>query len=389
MKVEKKILIVLDTVLTILVAVIGNILAANIPALSLLAIWIIGGIIILTAIIISITLTLWEDKPENGAMRLYANQQAASKSASQASFSPSQSRPSTSLITQPVGVQIGQPTIDYPMLICLAVDVSQSMKEPIVDHTGKTVERWTSVHEALEHFIHLGVSWVKDPETQKVLPLYYLMAYGFGFKELMHALGRRKTPGGPVRDLFAHPVLPSLPSASELSDHWKAYQNNILSQKKYTGDLFGSTPTRQALLVIRDRIQKECKKRPFTFPVLLLIISDGLPDEHEDPLPLIDELHAMGVLTLCCYLADKDILAPRQLYAKEEASWSEGAKNMFRWASPLYQDTHISQAIFDYLADYDWHPCEGVRLFAQVNQAQELENFLEVLLRGTANERRS
>jgi hypothetical protein len=122
--------------------------------------------------------------------------------------------------------------------------------------------------------------------------------------------------------------------------------------------------------------------------MLLLIISDGLPDDG-DPLPLIEELHTMNVMTLCCYLADRDILAPRQLYDVEEMSWSSGARLLFRCASTLYRDNYVSQAMFDYLSDHGWYPREGVRLFAQVNQAEALDSFLEVLLRGTSTERRA
>jgi hypothetical protein len=262
------------------------------------------------------------------------------------------------------------------------------MKRPILDHTGKTIQRWTSVSNAVEHFVHLGVAWVKDPGTQRVLPLYYLMAFGFGFKETMYGFGMRKTPGGAVRDLLAHPSLTSLPSATELSEYWNDYKDHLLTMKAYTGDLFGSTPLCQALATIRDRINAECNQRSFTFPVLLLIISDGLSDDG-DPLPLIEELHTMNVTTLCCYLADRDILAPKQLYDVEEGSWSGGAKLLFQCASTLHRDNYVSQAMFDYLSDHGWHPREGVRLFAQVNQAEALDSFLEVLLQGSSTERRA
>lgn len=283
----------------------------------------------------------------------------------------------------------GKPTAEKPMLLALAIDVSDSMKQPILDHTGKTIQRWSSVRDAVEHFIHLGVSWVQDPQVQEVLPLYYLMAYGFGFRELMHTLGWRKKPGGAVRDLLAHPTLPSFPSTADLDLHWGDYKKHLLSHREYTSDLFGSTPLRQALVTIRNRIREECKKRAFTLPMLLLIISDGLADEGENPLPLIRELHAMGVVTLSCYLADKDILVPRKLYKKEESHWPEGTRMMFQCASPLHQDNYVMQKMFAYLSENGWNPQEGARLFAQINQAEALDTFLELLLQGSANEKRA
>lgn len=97
----------------------------------------------------------------------------------------------------------------------------------------------------------------------------------------------------------------------------------------------------------------------------------------------------MGVVTLSCYLANKDILAPQKLYKKEESHWPEGAKMMFQRASLLHQDNYVMQEMFAYLSDHGWKPQEGVRLFAQVNQAQGLDTFLELLLRGSANEKRT
>jgi hypothetical protein len=183
-----------------------------------------------------------------------------------------------------------------------------------------------------------------------------------------------------------HPSFPSLPSAEDISDHWNDYRNNLLSFKKYTCDLFGTSPLCHGLTTIRDRIRAERTKIPFTVPVLLLIISDGVPDDG-NPIPIIQELHAMDVMTLCCYLADKDVLASQRLYDAEDASWSQGAKLLFQCSSILQKDNDVSHAIFDYLSDAGWQPYEGARLFAQVNQTDGLNTFLEILLRGSLSER--
>ena len=408
MKSGKTVLITINFLLLPLVGILGNVLAANFPTVPRLLLWIGGGAIIVAFTAVNVMLVVLEAKQSEAAVSQPPSQ-TGSKTQSlkqrshppQANTSHSSKFPQKSLqavdihSNTPVPRAIsfstleeGQPTIEQPMLLCLAIDVSDSMKKPILDHTGKAIERWTSIHNALEHFVHLGIAWVKDPETQQVLPLYHLMAYGFGFKETMHGLGLRKKPGGVVRDLLDHPSLPSVPSAAQLSEHWKDYQNHLMSWKAYTGDLFGTTPMCQALAVIRDRIKEECLHKSFTFPLLLLIISDGLIDEG-DPLPLIEELHDMGVMTLCCYLADRDVLAPRKLYDAEEANWSDGARLLFQCASTLHSDNYVLLAMFDYLSDHGWNPYDGVRLFAQVNQAEALGEFLEILLRGTAHERRA
>jgi len=282
-------------------------------------------------------------------------------------------------------VEEGQPTVEHPALFCLAIDVSDSMIEAIIDHTGKTIQRWTSIQIALDRFVYLGAGFVKDPQTRKVLPLYNLMAYGFGFAERAYPFRISKKPGGAVRDLLSHPSLPALPSAGQLSDHWSEYKDRLAS-KEYTLDLFGDTPMCQALTLIRDRIKEELAHKEFTFPVLLLVVSDGEATDG-DPLPIISEFHAMGVMTLCCYLGDKNVLNAKRLYEVEDPQWTEGAKSMFRMASVLHADSYLSRAMFDYLTDTGWQPHEGVRLFAQINHTEALDSFLKVLLSGFIRER--
>ena len=399
MKRGKQALVALNLLLVPIVGVLTNVLAANFPALPPLVLWLGSGTIILVFVVVAVIIAVSEGKQNDVATTSHPKHQRSQNTGGQfSSPKPSSSHmksnvvsvthhPSVSpSVSNSQNSAVDQPTVDHPMLICLAIDVSASMKKSIIDHTGNAIERLTSVTNALEHFVHLGVAWVKDPGTQRILPLYHLMAYGFGFKETVYGLGMRKTPGGPVRDLLAHPLLSSLPSALELSEHWKDYRDHLLTWREYTGNVFGSTPMCQALGIIRDRIKEECQRKEFTFPVLLLIISDGLADDG-DPLPIIEELHSLGVITLSCYLADKDVLAIRKLYDAEDSQWADGAKCLFRYASALQRDNYITQAMYDYLDDHGWQPHEGVRLFAQINQAEALGNFLEVLLRGSSTER--
>jgi hypothetical protein len=92
-------------------------------------------------------------------------------------------------------------------------------------------------------------------------------------------------------------------------------------------------------------------------------------------------------LTLCCYLGNEDILNAKRLYEAERQQWTEGAKLMYRMASVLRKDSYITRAMFDYLEVTGWQPIEGVRLFAQVNHSEALDNFLKILLSGFLQER--
>jgi hypothetical protein len=400
MKIWKRLLVILNILLLPVVGILSNVLAAHFPELPPLILWGGGGGFILFFSALSIAIVLFEEKSEE--LKAVPQKKQEIKPGSRTEQTPRkilstesnqiiQKNPELVKSINPVApltssLGSGQPSVDKPMLLCLAIDVSRSMRKSIIDHTGKAIQRWATVKDAIEEFVYLGTACVKDPRTQRILPLYNLMAYGFGFREVMFSAGMRKAPGGPVRDLLAHPLLPSLPSASDLSENWPSYKERLLSLVEYTGDLFGTTPLCQALKVIRDRIKEEVKQKNFTKPFLLLIISDGLADDG-DPLPIIAELQSLGVLILCCYLADKDILAPRQLYSVEDSSWNDGAKLLFHCASVLDKGTYVSHAIFDYLDDHGWKPHEGVHLFGQVNQTEALGNFLEVLLKPATIER--
>ena len=85
------------------------------------------------------------------------------------------------------------------------------MIDSVVDHAGKTIKRWANIQTVLDRFIYLGTAIVKDADTRKVLPLYHIMAYGFGFTEVAYQLHFTKKPGGAVRDLLDHPRYPNFP----------------------------------------------------------------------------------------------------------------------------------------------------------------------------------
>src|SRR5437762_2501235 len=185
MKRRMKFLVGLDTALAPIVAVLTGAISSNFPSVSGPVLWSVLGAIFVFVVIINIIVAISkDDKKEAPSISSYS---LAPQSAVQSStFSPPArssstqkgtlqdatklpSRvPSALISTQIRQASATQPSTEHPMLICLAIDVSYSMKKPIFDHTGKVIERWASFKEALEHFVHLGVAWFKDPETQRV-----------------------------------------------------------------------------------------------------------------------------------------------------------------------------------------------------------------------------
>ena len=400
MKISKTVLVALAIIVMFVYQILANTASAYLPKFSWGIFW--GAIVapvILVTIIISIVQSRYENKPhalstsqestrssrKSKTVQLLQNEQSLEQLPSSQPFQPEANIPLNP--SQPKIVEEGQPTIEYPALLCLALDVSDTMIDSVIDHAGKTVKRWANIQTVLDRFIYLGAAFVKDPETRKVLPLYHTIAYGFGFVERAYQLRFSKKPGGAVRDLLAQPSLPALPSVAQLTDHWDQYKEHLTS-KKYTLDILGTTPLCQALATIRDRLKEELTQKAFVQPVLLLIVSDGGSTDG-DPLPIITELHQMEVVTLCCYLGEQDILNAKRLYEVEDSRWSKGAKSMFHMASVLRNDCYLSRAMFDYLSDTGWQPQEGARLFAQINHSEALDSFLKVLLSGFMQERNS
>lgn len=395
MKAGKTVLVALAIIVAFFYQILANTASAYLPKFSWGIFW--GAIVaplILATIIISVVQSRHDNKHHTPLAHESVQSSPRPKTAQhlptsqplQQSLQPLQAeRNFSSRLDQPVVIEEDQPTVEHPALLCLALDVSDTMIDSVIDHAGKTVKRWADIQTVLDRFIYLGAAFVKDPDTRKVLPLYHTIAYGFGFTERAHLLGFSKNPGGTVRDLLVQPLLPKLPSVAQLTDHWDEYKERLTS-RKYTLDLLGTTPLCQALATIRDRIKGELAQKVFVLPVLLLIVSDGVSTDG-DPLPIITELHEMGVLTLCCYLGEQDILNAKRLYEVDDSRWSEGAKCMFRMASVLRNDSYLSRAMFDYLSRTGWHPRVGVRLFAQINHSEALDSFLKVLLSGFMQER--
>lgn len=385
MKLGKTILVALAIIVAFVYQTLANAAPAYLPKVSWGVFW---GAIVAPLTLLTVLIAILQNRSENKqhTSTISHKPSRSPNYSEEAQHKPTCQPLQQSLPLQPTRVEeVGQPTVEHPALICFALDVSDTMIDSVIDHAGKTVKRWGDIQTVLDRFIYLGAAFVKDPETRKVLPLYHTIAYGFGFTERAYLFGMSKKPGGAVRDLLDHPTLPTLPSVAQLTDHWSSYKE-YLTAKQFTLDLLGSTPLCQALTVMRDRIKSELAQKAFMLPILLLIVSDGMPTDG-DPLPLITELHEMGVLTLCSYLGEQDILNAKRLYEVEDARWSEGAKCMFRMASVLRNDSYVSRAMFNYLSDTGWHPKEGVRLFAQINHSEALDSFLKVLLSGFMQER--
>ena len=208
MKAGKTVLVALAIIVAFVYQILANTASAYLPKFSWGIFW--GAIVaplILVTIIISIVQSRHENKPHTPSTSQESTQSSRkSKTAqhlqtNQSVQQPPPSQPEESIPlnpSQPMVIEEGQPTVEHPALLCFALDVSDTMIDSVIDHAGKTVKRWANIQTVLDRFIYLGAVFVKDPDTCKVLPLYHIIAYGFGFTERAHLLGFSKNPGGTV-----------------------------------------------------------------------------------------------------------------------------------------------------------------------------------------------
>ena len=99
----------------------------------------------------------------------------------------------------------------------------------------------------------------------------------------------------------------------------------------------------------------------------------------EDVVAIADQLKSRDVTVVSCWLTSDTETEKRKLYAKAQPQWSEGARLMFDVASPL----PTGSAFHEYLIEHRWTIDPGAALFAEVDQSEELSEFLTMTLSPT------
>jgi hypothetical protein len=157
MKRGRIILIAVNFLLIPFVGVFGNALAANLPVVPQIVLWSVGGGVIIVFAVVNVILAVSETRQSEEvtipppSQRAEQHRSRDSKQRSRPSHEsvshPQEVQQSPSQTMNPPGYPLnpaseeGQPAVEQPMLLGLAIDVSDSMKKPILDHTGKAIER--------------------------------------------------------------------------------------------------------------------------------------------------------------------------------------------------------------------------------------------------------
>ena len=264
------------------------------------------------------------------------------------------------------------------ILLGILVDVSKSMTEHIRNESGNTISRIEQIQESLDDLVIAARNW-RNEQPANESDRVELFVFGFGFRNLISLLTGSSIP--PVSNLLdPDPASHRTRRLSDLIDNWGEYRERIIKLRSH---MLGTTPMVSAFRVAQDIFQND---RTSDCERVLLIISDGLPtdgpedDRRESGMRLVREyghaLQKLGVTILTCFVTSTDITNYKRLYTTAEPTWSDGATLMFDIASELQDDSDFSE----YLLEYEWDAPTHSKLFAQVNQSETLNEFLQMIL---------
>jgi hypothetical protein len=150
------------------------------------------------------------------------------------------------------------------------------------------------------------------------------------------------------------------------------WQGSSTSFEHAEGFIFGGTPMCEALHKIKRRFQTEIDRiTNKNMELILLLVSDGEPTDG-NPEPIAIEISKLGVTTICCYITNEDVGAPRTLYSKAKENWPSGAQLMFKMSSHIPEDSPL----VNYLLREGWTIAKDAKAFIQVNHSEILEELV-------------
>ena len=104
--------------------------------------------------------------------------------------------------------------------------------------------------------------------------------------------------------------------------------------------IYGATPLIQAM---RHSVDLFSHSEFINHKKLLFILSDGLPTDGWDP--PVQELSALGVTIVSCFITREGLSDPRRLYSLLDESWEVPAKFMFNMSS-IVTTRNLPHAVF-------------------------------------------
>jgi len=200
-----------------------------------------------------------------------------------------------------------------------------------------------------------------------------LFAYGFGFGGPLLALGL-EDPAEEVQDLFRLRNRGDTTLRLDfLADNWSVYRRHF---NQLSRNMLGSTPMREGLAVVRNRLSRELASKHYTGAPILFFLSDGMPNVQQHIRKLASQLRKSGVIIVSCFVTSDTIAEPRRLYGHSVPSWPPGARLMYDCASDLPSNSAFSR----YLTEHRWKLDPKAKLFSQINQSDLLSEYMGSVL---------
>ena len=136
--------------------------------------------------------------------------------------------------------------------------------------------------------------------------------------------------------------------------------------------IYGHTPMCQAM---EEALRIFKQADPDTAKVLF-ILSDGQATDG-NPVPIAQELRALGVRIVTCYLTSDHIDNPKCLVDEPNPNW-DGQRTLFEMSSTM-KNTHTP---ISYLVDAGWElpPSGECRLFVQANSLNIVNELCEIVV---------
>jgi hypothetical protein len=278
------------------------------------------------------------------------------------------------------------PKAREPLLVGFALDVSGSMATSLANPNGGQLARLDGIRRAVDTVLNEAqrLAASSDVATDQDIRFF---SYAFGFR----------IPGNGVCDLFRVLEVQSEEhrysskwemmraiqnertlTIADIREKWGSFRDGIRTTNEYMG---GSTPMREAFELAHRRFQQELVRSGGR--MMFFVISDGQSTDG-DPTPAANRIKELGATIISCFISSSNIVAPKELLTS--APTDEGAKTMFDVASDIVAGSEEE----DYLKASGWKVALTRRrlfgrdrlpkLFSQVNHADVLNEFIQVVL---------
>ena len=135
--------------------------------------------------------------------------------------------------------------------------------------------------------------------------------------------------------------------------------------------IYGGSPMVKALKEAKEIFDNKTEINP----KVLFILSDGCATDG-DPVFVLHELEKSNVIVVTCCFTSRPVSNAKCLVDKEDPSWDEGARILYRVSSTMAN----TRAPITHLVDYGWKlPSSGeCRLFVRANSLDVVEEFCKV-----------